>query len=166
MDHRTELVDVIRRVRNRWRMRLAAARARSSSSPARCSRCCCRPRASSRSGSAPPAIIAFRILAVAVFVGLLSSTALVWPLRRQVTDAQVALYLEERDPSLEAAILSAVEATARRRIGGALAAARREAGRAGDRRSAAPLDDGTAIERAAVQRHAVDAGGVRRASPR
>ena len=36
---------------------------------------------------------------------------LVWPLRRRVTDAQVALYLEECDPTLEAAIISAVEAT-------------------------------------------------------
>ena len=61
------------------------------------------------------------------------STALVWPLRRRVTDAQVAMYLEECDPTLEAAIISAVEATDRRRLAGALAAARREARRAGDR---------------------------------
>src|SRR5947207_10759359 len=32
-------------------------------------------------------------------------------MRRQVTDTQVAMYLEENDPTLEAAILSAIEAT-------------------------------------------------------
>src|SRR6266480_3564684 len=58
-----------------------------------------------------PAIISFRIITVAVFVGLLFY-GLVWPLRRRVSDAQVAMYLEECDPTLEAAIISAVEATA------------------------------------------------------
>ena len=36
---------------------------------------------------------------------------LVRPLRRQVTDEQVALYLEEREPSLQASLISAVEAS-------------------------------------------------------
>ena len=40
-----------------------------------------------------------------------SGTFLVRPIRRQVSDSQVALYLEENDPTLEAAILSAIEAT-------------------------------------------------------
>ena len=57
-----------------------------------------------------PAIIGFRFLALAAFAALVAY-ALV-PLRRQVTDTQVALYLEEHNPSLEAAILSAVEASA------------------------------------------------------
>ena len=45
------------------------------------------------------------------------------PLRRRVTDGQVALYLEEKDPSLQAAILSAIESidydsfTTRARVG-------------------------------------------------
>src|SRR6185312_12079032 len=47
---------------------------------------------------------------VTIFVGLLFY-GLVWPLRRRVSDAQVAMYLEECDPTLEAAIISAVEAT-------------------------------------------------------
>jgi len=34
------------------------------------------------------------------------------PLRRRVNDMQVALYVEEYDPSLQAAILSAVESAA------------------------------------------------------
>ncbi len=111
MDHRAELVDVIRRVRNRWRLRLAVRgavivlagtvlallavgvepRDDSGSAPPPSSRS-----ASSRSSCSRRSLL----------------VALVWPLRRQVTDAQVALYLEERDPTLEAAILSAVEAAA------------------------------------------------------
>ena len=52
----------------------------------------------------------FRFVAVGVFA------ALVWyflarAMRRQVSDTQVAMYLEENDPTLEAAILSAIEAT-------------------------------------------------------
>ena len=109
MEHRTELVEVIRRIRNRWRMRLAARGAvvvfvgtvlvlllaASTLEGLRFS---------------APAILTFRVLLVAVFGGLVTY-ALV-PLRRQVTDTQVALYLEEHNPSLEAALLTAVEASA------------------------------------------------------
>ena len=35
---------------------------------------------------------------------------LIWPLSRRVTDEQAALYLEEHEPSLETAVLSAMEA--------------------------------------------------------
>ncbi|MFN7984969.1 MAG: DUF4175 family protein, partial [Vicinamibacterales bacterium] len=106
-DRREELVAVIHRVRNRWRLKLALRGAvivvagtllalflsASSLEALRFS---------------PAAIISFRIIAALVFA------ALVWigfvlPLRRRVTDGQVALYLEEKDPSLQAAILSAIE---------------------------------------------------------
>src|ERR1700736_2580412 len=107
MDHRAELIDVIRRVRNRWRLRLAlrgavivlagtvAALLLSASSL-------------ESLRFTPAAILAFRILAVSVFV-LLVSVWLIRPLRRRVTDTQVALYLEECDPTLETALLSAIE---------------------------------------------------------
>ena len=109
MDHRTELVEVIRRIRNRWRMRLAVRGAvivfvgtvgalllsASSLEALRFS---------------TVAIVTFRLIAFAVF-GALVVYGLVLPLRRRVDDSQVALYLEEHNPSLEAAILSAVEAT-------------------------------------------------------
>src|SRR5262249_17800864 len=49
--------------------------------------------------------------ALLVFAALVGY-GLVLPLRRRVSDSQVALYLEERDPSLEAAIMSAVDAVA------------------------------------------------------
>src|SRR5712671_4324555 len=110
MDPRTELVDVIRRVRNRWRSRLALRGAVVVVAGTVLALLL------SASGLeqfrfSAPAIITFRIVIVAVFVGLLLY-GLVWPLRRRVTDAQVAMYLEECDPTLEAAIISAVEATA------------------------------------------------------
>ena len=130
MEHRAELVEVIRRIRNRWRMRLAARGAvivfvgtvvalllsASSLETFRFS---------------VPAIITFRILALAVFAGLV--TYAVMPLRRLVSDTQVALYLEEHNPSLEAAILSAVETQSSRRPLLALPSPRRAAGREGHR---------------------------------
>ena len=55
------------------------------------------------------------ILAARVLMGVALVAAifyfLVRPLRRQVTDDQVALYLEEYDPSLQVALVSAVEAS-------------------------------------------------------
>src|SRR5262245_24972831 len=109
-NRRQELVEVIHRVRNRWRIRLAMRGAvivvagtltalllsASSLEALRFS---------------TTAIISFRILALLVF-GALVAYGLVLPLRRRVSDAQVAMYLEERDPTLEAAIMSAVDAAA------------------------------------------------------
>ena len=108
MEYRTELVEVIRRIRKRWRMRLAARGAVTvfvgtvlvlllSASALETFR------------FSVPAIITFRILLALVFAGLVAYA--VGPLRRRVTDTQVALYLEEHNPSLQAAILSAVEAS-------------------------------------------------------
>jgi hypothetical protein len=109
MDHRAELIDVIRRVRTRWRLRLALRGAvivlagtlgalllsASSLESLRFT---------------PAAIMAFRVLAVSVFA-LLVAVWLIRPLMRRVSDTQVALYLEECDPSLETALLSAIEAS-------------------------------------------------------
>ncbi|HUK36496.1 MAG TPA: hypothetical protein VLV86_21410, partial [Vicinamibacterales bacterium] len=109
MDRRAELLEVIRSVRNRWRQKLAVRGvvlvvigtllalflSASSLEALRFS---------------PGAIISFRLIAIAVFAALVWQF-LVRPLRRRVTDTQVAMYLEENDPKLEAAILSAIEAT-------------------------------------------------------
>ena len=160
MDRRGELLEVIRSVRNRWRQRLALRGAvvvvagtllalflsASSLQALRFS---------------PAAIITFRFVAIGVFA------ALVWQflaraLRRQVTDGQVALYLEEHDPSLEAAILSAIEATSdstiardhsphlvEKLVDQAIAQCR-------------SLEHGHAVDRQAVKRHVVTLGGGRR----
>src|SRR5437763_12050669 len=108
--HRTELVYFIRRVRSRCRQRIALLGAVVVVAGTVLALLLSASGLESLRFSVP-AIIAFRIVAVGVFVALLG-WALVWPLRKRVTDAQVAMYLEERDPTLEAAIISAVEATA------------------------------------------------------
>ena len=67
---------------------------------------------------------------------------------RRVTDEQVALYLEEHEPSLDAAIISAVEnggparasASSRRRL-------LRQLIENGDRQDAAPSTTGRRVER-------------------
>src|SRR5262245_14554300 len=106
---RAELVDVIHRVRNRWRLKLALRGAvvvvagtllalllsASSLEALRFS---------------PTAIISFRIIALVVFAGLVG-IGFVRPLRRRGSDSQVALYLEERDQTLETAILSAIDSS-------------------------------------------------------
>src|SRR3954470_18857621 len=151
MDHRNELVDVIRRVRNRWRLKLALRGAVVIVAGTVLALLLSASGLESFRFSAP-AIISFRIVTVAVFVGLLFY-GLVWPLRRRVTDAQVAMYLEECDPTLEAAIISAVEASS----GDASPAhsprlVEKLVERAIDQ--CRTLDDGRAVERTSVQRHA------------
>ena len=104
---RQELVDVIRQVRNRWRMRLLlqgavivlvgalAAIALASYGL-------------QEYKFSPQAVTGFRIGVFAVFA-LLMGVWLIRPMGRKVTDMQVALYVEEHEPSLQAAILSAVD---------------------------------------------------------
>lgn len=151
MDPRTELVDVIRQVRNRWRLRLAVRGVVVVLAGTVLALLLSASGLESFRFSAP-AIITFRFLTVSVFVGLLFY-ALVWPLRRQVTDAQVAMYLEERDPTLEAAIISAVEATAG---GGSAAHSPRLVEKLVEQATdqCRTLDHGRALERTSVQRHA------------
>src|SRR3954466_10269677 len=105
---RSELVAIIHDVRRRWRMKLAL---RGGAMAAACV-------AVSLILSAfalqwlrftPESILGFRI-AIAVIVALAAWLLLVRPMMRRVTDEQVALYLEGREPSLQAAIISAVEA--------------------------------------------------------
>jgi len=58
----------------------------------------------------PGAVLALRIAVATAFVGL-AAWFVVKPLLRRVTDEQVALYLEEHHPSLEASLVSAVDAS-------------------------------------------------------
>src|SRR6188768_2305547 len=106
---REELIDVIHRVRNRWRLKLAL---RGAVIVAAGTLLALLASASSLEALrfSPTAIISFRIIALLVFAGLVW-IGFVLPLRRRVTDTQVALYLEECDPTLEAAILSAIESS-------------------------------------------------------
>jgi len=108
-DRRAELIDVIHRVPNRWRLKLAL---RGSVIVVAGTLLALFLSASSLEALrfSPTAIISFRILALLVFAALVV-VGFVRPLRRRVTDSQVALYLEEKDQTLEAAILSAIESS-------------------------------------------------------
>src|SRR5471032_3526160 len=105
----TELFDVIRQVRNRWRRRLAARGSVIVLAGTVLALLLSAHGLETFRFSAA-AILSFRVIALVVFAALLGY-GLVLPLRRRVTNSQVALYLEESNPSLEAAILSAIEAT-------------------------------------------------------
>src|SRR5438874_3080062 len=157
MDHRSELIEVIRRVRNRWRLRLALRGAVIVVAGTVLALLLSASGLESFRFSAP-AIISFRIITVAVFVGLLFY-GLVWPLRRRVSDAQVAMYLEECDPTLEAAIISAVEATAG---SGSPAHSPRLVEKLVEQAidQCRALDDGRVVERTSVQRHAASLAAI------
>ncbi len=107
-DGRSDLIAIIHEVRKRWRTKIAL---RGGALAAGCI-------AAALILSAfalqwlrftPESILGFR-LALALVVGLAVYALVVRPQWRRVTDEQVALYLEEHEPSLEAAIISAVEA--------------------------------------------------------
>ena len=156
---REELVAVIRRVRNRWRLKLALRGAvivvagtllalmlsASSLEALRFS---------------PTAIIAFRVVALVVFAGLVF-IGFVQPLRRRVTDGQVALYLEEKDPTLQTAILSAIDsipAADGSDRGPSPALVERLVDQAIEK--CRDLEDGVAVERSNIRRQFYLLGGI------
>ena len=155
-DRRAALLDVIRRVRNRWRLRLAlrgavivlAGTVMALLLSARGLEAL---RFSSYS------IIAFRIGAMGVFAALVAY-GLVRPLLRRVSESQVALYLEECDPSLEAAILSAVEASSDANPAHSPKLVEQLVEQAIEQCRA--IDHGRTIERAGVRRHLVTLASV------
>src|SRR5512134_4168045 len=104
-----ELISVIRQVRTRWRMKLAL---RGAVGVAGLGALVLLAGAFGLEAArfSAGAIVTFRIVTVAAFLGL-AAFLLVRPLLRRVNDEQVALYLEEHEPSLQAEIVSAVEAS-------------------------------------------------------
>ncbi|HZB26717.1 MAG TPA: DUF4175 family protein, partial [Vicinamibacterales bacterium] len=147
-----ELIDVIRQVRRRWRMKLAlrglvlvAALAVAAVAAAAVGLESWR--------FSPGSILTFRVLlslALAAVIGVF----LVRPLLRRVTDTQVALYLEEHEPSLQAEIISAIEADASGRAsrGPASPFVQRLVASAVEKVRA--LEDGRRVERGAMRRYA------------
>ena len=105
----SDLIGIIRQVQRRWRMKLAL---RGAATVAALMVAVFLAAAFGLESSrfAPGAILTFRVvlpIALLVLIGLF----FVRPLMRRVTDEQVALYLEEHEPSLQAEIISAVEAS-------------------------------------------------------
>src|SRR4026209_694687 len=105
----SDLIDIIRQVQRRWRMKLAL-RGAATVAALMVAVFLAATFGLESSRFAPGAILTFRVvlpIALLVLIGPL----LVRPLMRRVTDEQVALYLEEHEPSLQAEIISAVEAS-------------------------------------------------------
>ncbi|MHB1225720.1 MAG: hypothetical protein ACYC2G_16955, partial [Gemmatimonadaceae bacterium] len=97
------------------------------------------------------AVTAVRLLALAA-LAFAGWWWLVRPLRRRPSDAQIAHFLEEREPSLDAAVLSAVDVRALHAHGGAGALDGRLASEASARLRG--VDGGRHVERRPLQVHA------------
>lgn len=108
---RAQLLEVIRQVRRRWRIRLAVQGAVGFLIAGVVAMIAIAYVLETLK-FAPSAIFAFRIITALILVA-----AATWffarPLSRKVTDDQVALYLEEHEPTLDSTILSAMEASER-----------------------------------------------------
>src|SRR5712691_1408338 len=105
---RSELTSIVRQIRKRWRMKLALRGAAFVVAGGLLA-LLVSAYGLERLKFSPGSIIAFR-LAMIMISGTLAGYFFVMPQWRRVTDEQVALYLEECEPTLETAILSAIEA--------------------------------------------------------
>src|SRR5215203_2447301 len=108
-DLSTELLNVIRQVRRRWRMKLALRGALAVTALGLLL-FLLSARALEAARFTPQSIVTFRIVLAAGIAGLIAYL-LARPLLRRVRDEQVAMYLEEHEPSLQATIISALEAS-------------------------------------------------------
>ena len=104
---RDEILRVIRHVRNRWRLRVAV-RGISVLVAAALGTFLVSSYGLEFYKFSPGAIVTFRIVTYLVLIGF-GWWLFVRPVSKRVSDEQVALYLEEHEPSLQAAVLSAVE---------------------------------------------------------
>src|SRR5690242_11582854 len=98
---RQELVNVIREVRRRWRMRLALRGAIVVVAGAVATLLIAS--WGLQTARFSPASITGGRIALFTIVAALIALWLIRPLRRRVSDIQVALYVEEHEPSLQAA---------------------------------------------------------------
>ena len=108
---RDDLFDVIRRVRNRWRLRVLL-RGTAVVAAAGLAAFLISSYGLELFKFSAGSVIAFRVLTYLTLGGLVY-WFLVRPLAHAIPDERVALYLEEHDPSLQAAVLSALEETKR-----------------------------------------------------
>ena len=102
-----ELTSIVRDVRRRWRMRLAL-RGLTWVVAAAAVTLLIASLGMERLGFTPQSILVSRVIAYVAILGV-AILFLVRPLVRRVTDQRVALYLEEHEPTLDAAVVSAVE---------------------------------------------------------
>jgi predicted DNA-binding protein (UPF0251 family) len=115
MDARAELIKVIEDVRKRWRLKLALRGALIVLAGIVLTLVLASSGLQALSFT-PNAIFGFRIAVFAAIIAIVG----IWlfkPLRRSVTDDQVALYIEEQDPSLREELISAVEMSSAAKAG-------------------------------------------------
>ena len=157
-DPSTELVDIIRQVRRRWRMKLALRGALGviglgllvlllSAWGLEAWR------------FTPGSIITFRIVLGLSVVGLVAYL-LIKPLMQHATDEQVALYLEEHEPSLQAEIISAIDASQQHTQGSSNSAALVQRLVESAIQRVRAIEYGRRVERAPVRRYAATLGVV------
>jgi hypothetical protein len=105
----------------------------------------------------PVSIVAARVLLVVTLL-----TSVFWflfrPLRRRVTDEQVALYLEEHEPSLQATLLSAVESSRAGHVPESTALVQRVVEQALE--ACASVDAAHRVERVQLRRNSLALGGI------
>ena len=106
---RDEILRVIRHVRNRWRLRVAL-RGIAVLLAAALGTLILSSWGLEFYRFTPGAIIVFRVVTYVALIGF-GWWFFIRPISRRVSDQQVALYLEEHEPSLQATVLSAVEET-------------------------------------------------------
>ena len=116
---RDELIRIIRQVRRRWRLK-HALRGAAIVLAAGAAVLLASAWGLERLGFSPGAVIALRVVLLAAVLALLVRFIFV-PLFRRVPDERVALYIEEHEPSLQAMVVSALEAGSAK--GGHVAAA-------------------------------------------
>ena len=105
---REDLLRAIRQVRNRWRLKVLLRGAAAVVGVGLAAFLLSAYRLEAFRFS-PGAVIGFRVGVYAVALGLVG-WFLARPLLRRVTDQQVALYIEEHEPELQAAMVSAIDA--------------------------------------------------------
>jgi hypothetical protein len=154
---RTALLDVIRQVRRRWRLKLAI-RGAVGFLAATIVALVASAYALEALRFSPGAILGFRIALLLVAVGC-AGWFLVRPLLRKASDEQVALYLEEHEPSLEATIVTALEAERAGRAHDMSPGLVRKLVEAAIER-VHEIEDGRRIEKSSVRRYATAAGVV------
>src|SRR6185437_10733084 len=152
----SSLIAVIREVRNRWRMKLLLRGAAVAAGLAALA-LVFSALGLQWSRFTPDSIRVFRVVIFAVGA-VLAYLFLIRPLLRRVSDEQVALYLEECEPSLEAAIISAVEAEKNGLSAEAPALVRKLVENAIEK--CRTIDNGRRVEMAPFRRYSGALGGV------
>jgi len=105
---RDELIRIIRQVRRRWRLK-NALRGAAIALAAGAAVLLASAWGLERLGFSPGAVVALRVVLIAAVFALIVRFIFV-PLFRRVSDERVALYIEEHEPSLQAMVVSALEA--------------------------------------------------------